>query len=146
MGSSLLCFILFFKFSNEGLVNPQPIHGSRSFQRKRRYGGATRRGGGPCLGEAACLRTIGEVYLDDILVHAETKEEHDALLTSVLRRLENDGFHLKAARCAIPCSEVDLLGYRLRGGSYHPMHSDVQRILDYAFPTTVKAWTLLQNG
>ena len=81
-----------------------------------------------------------EVYLDDILVHAKTKEEHDALLNAVLRRLENNGFHLKAAKCAIPCSEVDFLGYRIRGGSYHPMHLNVQGIIDFAFPTTVKAW------
>ena len=50
-----------------------------------------------------------EVYLHDILVHANTKEEHDALLHAVLRRLEDNGFHLKAAKCAIPCSEVDFL-------------------------------------
>ena len=35
-----------------------------------------------------------EVYLDDILVHANTKEEHDTLLLAVLRRLEGCGFHL----------------------------------------------------
>ena len=81
-----------------------------------------------------------EVYLDDILVHATTKEEHDALLHSVLGRLEENDFHLKAAKCAIPCSEVDFLGYRIRGGGYHPMHSNVQGILDFAYPLTVKAW------
>ena len=61
-----------------------------------------------------------EVYLDDILVHATTQEEHDALLHSVLRRLEQNDFHLKAAKCAIPCSEVDFLGYRIRGGITTP--------------------------
>ena len=80
-----------------------------------------------------------EVYLDDILVHATTREKHNALLEAVLRRLEEHGFHLKAAKCAIPCSEVDFLGYRIRGGSYHPMHSNVQGIIDFAFPMTVKA-------
>ena len=81
-----------------------------------------------------------EVYLDDILVRATTKDEHDALLHAVLRRLEDNDFHLKAAKCAIPCHEVDFLGYRIRGGSYHPMHSNVQGILDFAYPLTVKAW------
>ena len=56
-----------------------------------------------------------EVYLDDILVHATTKEEHDALLNAVLKRLEDHGFHLNATKCVIPCSEVDFLGYRLGG-------------------------------
>ena len=81
-----------------------------------------------------------EVYLDDILVHATTKEEDDALRHSVLRRLEENDLHLRAAKCAIPCSEVDFLGYRIRGGSYHLMHSNVQGILEYAYLQTVKAW------
>ena len=81
-----------------------------------------------------------EVYLDDILVHAETQEEHDALLGNFLQRLEDNGFHLKAAKCANLCSEVYFLGYRIRGGSYHLMHSNVQGIVDFAWPTTVKAW------
>ena len=81
-----------------------------------------------------------EVYLNDILVHATTKEEHDALLNMVLKRLEDHGFQLKAAKCAIPCSEVDFPGYRLQVGSYHPMHSNIQGLLDFAYPATVKAW------
>ena len=81
-----------------------------------------------------------EIYLDDILVHANTKEEHDALLHAVLRRLEENDFHLKSAKCAIPCEEVDFLAYRIRGGNYQPMHSNVQGILDFAYPLTVKAW------
>ena len=81
-----------------------------------------------------------EVYCDDILVHVATREEYDALLDTVLKRLEDHGFHLKATKCAIPCSEVDFLGYRIRGGSYHPMHSNVQGIIDFAWPTTVKLW------
>ena len=81
-----------------------------------------------------------EVYLDDILVHARMKEEHDALPNDVLQRLEDQNFHLKAAKCAIQCTEVDFLGYRIRGGSYHPMHSNIQGIIDYSWPTTVKAW------
>ena len=75
-----------------------------------------------------------EVYLDDILVHAMTREKYDALLEAVLQRLEEHSFHLKAAKYAIPCSEVDFLGYRIRGGSYHPIHSNVQGIINFAFP------------
>ena len=86
-----------------------------------------------------------EVYLDDILVHAITREKHDAHLELVLRRLEKHSFHLKAAKCAIPCSEVDFLGYRIRGGSYHSVHSNLQGIIDFAFPMTVKAWQLFHG-
>ena len=81
-----------------------------------------------------------EVYLDNILVHADTNEVHDALLNAVLQGLEDHGFHLKAAKCSIACSEVDFLGYQTRVGSYHPKHSNVQGILDFVYPTTIKTW------
>ena len=45
-----------------------------------------------------------KVYLDDILVHTTTKEEHDALLHTVLRRLEENHFHQKDSKCEIPCT------------------------------------------
>ena len=73
-----------------------------------------------------------EVHLDDILVHTTTKGEHDALIHAVLQRLEENHFHLKASKCAIPCTQVDFLGYRIRGGGYHPMHWNIQGILDFA--------------
>ena len=81
-----------------------------------------------------------EVYLDDKLVHPNTKEEHNTLLLAMLRRLEGCRFHLKAAKCAIPCQEVDFLGYPIRGGSYPAMHLNIQGTLDYARPAKVKAW------
>ena len=39
-----------------------------------------------------------EVYLDYIMVYATTKEEHDVLLHAFLHRLEENSFHLKAAK------------------------------------------------
>ena len=42
-----------------------------------------------------------EIYLDDILVHAKTKEEHDVLLHAVLLWLEKNRFDLNASKCAI---------------------------------------------
>jgi hypothetical protein len=81
-----------------------------------------------------------EVYLDDILIHASSQKEHDDLLQLVLERLESRGFHLKAAKCALGVDNVDFLGYRIGGGKFSPMQSNVQGILDFVFPSTVKAW------
>jgi hypothetical protein len=81
-----------------------------------------------------------EVYLDDVLVYADTQEQYDDLLERVLKRLEENEVHLKPSKCAFGVSEVDFLGYRIGNGVYKPMHSNVQGILDFAPPTTVKAW------
>ena len=80
------------------------------------------------------------VYLDDILVHAETQEEHDRLLEKVLQRLQDKGLHLKAAKCAVRVRNVDFLGYRLENGFILPMKSKVQGILDFPLPSSVQAW------
>lgn len=127
----------------EGVCVLLPLAGNlrlKSPPIRQRWGARSHRSAhAPCLAKE--LESLGiKVYLDDILVHASAKDEHDALLTAVLKRLEENGVHLKAAKCAIPCTGVDLLGYRTQGGSYHPMHSKVQGLLDYAQPNTVKAW------
>ena len=86
-----------------------------------------------------------QVYLDDVLVQAETKKEHDGLLLAVMQQLDKNGFPLEAAKCAIPCDEVDFLSYRVRGGSYDPMHSNVQGILDFAYTLSLKSWQRLHG-
>ena len=67
-------------------------------------------------------------------------EEHDDRLHAILLWIEKNSFHLTPSICANPLLEVDFLWYRIRGGSYHPMHSNIQGILDFTWPTTVKAW------
>ena len=80
-----------------------------------------------------------EVYLDDILVHANTRDEHDALLLAVLRRLEENDFHLKATKCAIPCSEVNFLGYRIRGEELAPNALECARDPRFRLPADCKS-------
>lgn len=81
-----------------------------------------------------------EVYLDDILIYAHTKEEHDRLLHLTLTRLEENGFHLKESKCAVGVDNVDFLGYRIKDGRYRAIESHTQGITDFSLPTTVKAW------
>ena len=80
------------------------------------------------------------IYLDDILVHAETQEKHDATLELVLRRLEKHAFHLKPEKCALNQTMVDFLGHRLRHGTYEPMVSNVAGILEFPLPNSVNGW------
>src|SRR5690606_26484993 len=81
-----------------------------------------------------------EVYLDDILVHASTQEEHDRLLLAVLETLEKNDFHLKATKCAFGMTTVDFLGHTISQHAIKPMISNVQGILDFPLPSTVQQW------
>jgi predicted aspartyl protease len=77
-----------------------------------------------------------EVYLDDVVIHASTVQEHDRLLALVLRKLEDDGFHLKASKCALRVDTIDFLGFRIGNGLFSAMQSHVNNIINFANPRT----------
>lgn len=53
------------------------------------------------------------VYVDDILVHAATEEEHDRLLTEVLTRLARNKFRAKLSKGVFKQREIIFLGHKL---------------------------------
>jgi hypothetical protein len=51
------------------------------------------------------------VYLDDILIYAETEEEHDHIVTKVLKCLTANGVAISQDKCFWSTTRVDFLGY-----------------------------------
>jgi hypothetical protein len=51
------------------------------------------------------------VYLDDILVYAKTKEEHDSLLRQVLQILQGSQYYVKLSKCEFEKQELKYLGH-----------------------------------
>ena len=56
------------------------------------------------------------IYMDDILVAAETKEECQERTKRVLERMLEEDLHLKLAKCAFNQMEVDYLGLVVKNG------------------------------
>jgi hypothetical protein len=81
-----------------------------------------------------------EVYLDDLTIHAPTREEHDQLLKRVLTHLEEQHFHLKPSKCRIGQNSIELLGFHINPQGIAPLNSHVQGIEDFSFPDTVQQW------
>jgi len=50
-------------------------------------------------------------YMDDILVYAGTKSEHDRLVKEVLQRLQDKGLAVSPEKCVWRAQEVEFLGY-----------------------------------
>ena len=50
-------------------------------------------------------------YLDDILIYSETEEEHTALVSEVLRCLEEHGLAAAIDKCEFHKRSIDFLGY-----------------------------------
>jgi hypothetical protein len=51
------------------------------------------------------------VYLDNILIYTETEEEHDRIVTEVLKCLAENGLAILQDKCFWSTSQVDFLGY-----------------------------------
>lgn len=78
------------------------------------------------------------VYLDDIIVCAETLEEHMVLLKIIAERINAAGLTIGVAKSKFCCKRLKYLGFILseKGISVDP--GKIQAIVDYAVPKTVK--------
>eukprot|EP00118_Oscarella_pearsei_P020264 m.218920 g.218920 ORF g.218920 m.218920 type:complete len:1393 (+) comp39915_c0_seq7:688-4866(+) len=78
------------------------------------------------------------VYLDDIVVHAASKEVHDERLAEVLRRLERVHLTVNEEKCEFGARRVEFMGYGISSDGVSPLRSPVEAIVSVPPPTTVK--------
>jgi hypothetical protein len=78
------------------------------------------------------------IHIDDILVHAATREDHDEKLKEVLKRIHDAGMTLNRGKCEIGVKEVKYLGYVVleKGLTIDP--SRVQAMVNMPSPTNKK--------
>ena len=81
---------------------------------------------------------VAQAYLDDILVSGQNFEDHLRNLESIFSRLDSHGLKLSAQKCSLFQSEVDYLGHLVGRNGIKPLQKNVQAIIDYPRPTTVK--------
>jgi hypothetical protein len=53
------------------------------------------------------------VYIDDLLVHSASHDEHQANLNKVLQRLVTHNIKINLQKCVFGSKEVSYLGFRL---------------------------------
>ena len=73
--------------------------------------------------------------IDDIIVHAPTKELHDQRVNEVLGRLENHNVTLNAQKCKFGKPEVEFYGFTVNHGGVQPLESNTKAIWDIPEPT-----------
>ena len=59
------------------------------------------------------------IYMDDILVFAETLEECQEQTKQVLKRMQEEDLHLKLAKCTFDQIEVEYLGLVVKDREVH---------------------------
>src|SRR5258708_35999797 len=55
-------------------------------------------------------------YIDDLVMHAKTREEHDKIVFEVLKRLKQNGLCIAPDKCEWAQPNIKFLGYRINGG------------------------------
>ena len=79
---------------------------------------------------------ICEPYLDDVLTHSKTFDQHVDDLEKVLVRLHENGVKLRAEKCQFAKREVRYLGRLVSGEGYRPDPEDTKVLEKFRVPPT----------
>ena len=88
-----------------------------------------------CLTELQLTWCI--IYLDDIMVFAETPQEHLQWLRAMFLRLRKAGLKLKPNKCKIFCTEIVYLANIISQERKRTDEWKIKAVLDWSWPNTV---------
>jgi hypothetical protein len=77
-------------------------------------------------------------YIDDILIYAETEDEHDRLVEEVLKRLQANNLVISPEKCVWSTNKVEFLGFIISDQGIEMSEEKVRTILDWKTPQSVK--------
>ena len=78
------------------------------------------------------------MYIDDIVVHSETWDQHLTDVRRVLQRLLQARLTVRLVKCFFACAEVDYLGHTVGIGRISPRQATVQSLIDATAPRNKK--------
>lgn len=78
------------------------------------------------------------VYMDDVLIHGRTKEEHDDRLKTVLRTLEKKGMTLNNDKCKFGVDRVEFMGHTLSTEGISATKSKIDAVRQFREPETAE--------
>lgn len=77
-------------------------------------------------------------YIDDILIHSPSFEEHLKHIVQVLEAIKKEGFRLKFRKCTFAASSVRYLGHIIGNNTVQPLKDNVISIQKFPTPTIQK--------
>ena len=79
-----------------------------------------------------------ECYVDDLLIHAPTMAEHDAILKSVLERCREKNLRLNESKCTFRQKHIKYLGHIIGDGVIKPDPAKIKAVIDMPQPQNVE--------
>ena len=77
-------------------------------------------------------------YLDDIIVHRQTWDEHTYHLREIFTQLQQAGLKIKEKTCHFACNSCTYLGHVVGNGQVRPMEAKVKAVKESKKPKTKK--------
>jgi transposase InsO family protein len=77
-------------------------------------------------------------FIDDILIYAETEEEHDKLAEEVLKRLKENSLVVSPEKCVWSAKKVEFLGYVISQDGIEMATDKVESVLAWEPPKSLK--------
>lgn len=81
------------------------------------------------------IYTICELYIDDILVHAQTEDEFCDNLTQILERCKKYNIKLNPLKCQLGLEEVEYVGHTINTNGVHFTRARLDSVLQFELPT-----------
>jgi len=78
------------------------------------------------------------VFINDVIVVIETKEEHNEIVEEVLRRLEENNLFVKPEKCVWKVREIGFLGVIIGEDRVRMEKEKVQRVIEWPVSKSVK--------
>ncbi|GJT78609.1 putative nucleotidyltransferase, ribonuclease H [Tanacetum coccineum] len=76
------------------------------------------------------------VFIDDILIYSNMKEEHEVHLKLVLELVRNEKLYAKFSKCEFWLQEVNFLGHMVNQSGIHMDPSKIESVMNWKAPTT----------
>jgi hypothetical protein len=85
------------------------------------------------------LHDFVEIYLDDLLIYAETEEEFLEYLRRIFTRLREKNIKVNPKKCKFGFSELDYVGHRISSDSINFSSEQRDKVLNFPLPENVRA-------
>ena len=76
-----------------------------------------------------------QVYIDDIMIYANTWEEHNQLLERVLTRIRKTNLRIKSSKCFFGMHQVEYLGFIIEGNTIRTNPKKIAAIEKFPQPS-----------
>ena len=87
------------------------------------------------------LQNYGEftaAYLDDVIIHSRTLEEHTLYISTILHHLAKAGLTVKPKKCQFAMNTCTYLGHIVGNGEVRPEVAKLEAVRQYPTPQSKK--------